>query len=62
MQSLADPTSSVAAARHMRLVPVKLERIQWLALAARLPALPLILLIHPFVSLARKLCEGIVGL
>ncbi len=58
MQSLADPTSSVAAIHHMRLVPVKLERIQWLAL----PALPLMLLIHPFVSLARKLCEGIVGL
>jgi hypothetical protein len=57
MQSLADLINSVTAARSMRLVPANLELIQWLALAALLPMLPLILLIYPFASLAIKLCE-----
>jgi hypothetical protein len=62
MQSLADLINSVTAARNMRLSPVNLELIQWLAMAALLPMLPLVLLIYPFASLAVKLCEGVVGL
>jgi hypothetical protein len=62
MQSLADLISSVAAARSMRLVPVSLDLIQWLAMAALLPMVPLVLLIYPFTSLATKLCEGVLGL
>jgi len=62
MQSLADLINSVTAARSMSLVPVSLDLIQWLAMAALLPMVPLVLLIYPFASLAIKLCEGIVGL
>ncbi len=62
MQSLADLINSVTAARTMRLVPLSVELMQWLAMAALLPMLPLILLIYPFASLAIKLCEGVVGL
>jgi hypothetical protein len=62
MQSLADLINSVTAVRGMRLVPVSLALIQWLAMAALLPMLPLVLLIYPFASLAVKLCEGVVGL
>jgi hypothetical protein len=62
MQSLDDLINSVTAARSMRLVPVSLELIQWLAMAALLPMVPMVLLIYPFASLAIKFCEGVVGL
>jgi hypothetical protein len=62
MQSLADLINSITAARSMRLVPVSLDLVQWLAMAALLPMLPLVLLIYPFTSLATKLFEGVVGL
>ena len=61
-KKLADLINSVTAARSMRLVPVSLDLIQWLAMAALLPMLPLVLLIYPFASLALKFCEGVVGL
>jgi hypothetical protein len=62
MQSLADLISSVSAARDMRLVPVSLDLIQRLAMAALLPMLPLVLLIYPFATLAIRLGKGILGL
>jgi hypothetical protein len=62
MQSLADLINSINAVHSMRLVPVNLKLIQWLAMAVLLPMLPLILLFYPFASLAIKLSEGIVGL
>jgi hypothetical protein len=54
LQSLADLNNSVSVVRTMRLVPVSQSLLMYLAVAALLPMLPLLLLKYPVAELAQK--------
>jgi hypothetical protein len=62
IQSLADLSNSVSIVRDMRLVPVSPSMLIYLAVAALLPLLPLLLLKYPVADLLAKFFNGLVGL
>jgi hypothetical protein len=61
-QSLSALDSIAGIVPNMRLVPVSRNMAIYLATAAVLPMLPLILLAYPFAALATKVFEGLLGL
>jgi len=62
LQSLADLGNSVNVVRNMRLVPVSLRMLTEFAIAALLPALPLLLLKYPIAELTRRFFSRLTGL
>jgi hypothetical protein len=62
IQSLADLSNSVSIVRDMRLVPVSQSLLMYLAVAALLPLLPLVLFKYPFADLLAKFFGGLSGL
>jgi hypothetical protein len=62
IQSLADLSNSVSIVRDMRLVPVSPSMLMYLAVAALLPMLPLLLLKYPIADLLAKFFNGLSGL
>jgi hypothetical protein len=62
IQSLADLNNSVGIVRDMRLVPVSPSMLMYLAVAALLPMLPLLLLKYPIADLLAKFFNGLSGL
>jgi hypothetical protein len=62
IQSLADLSNSVSIVRDMRLVPVSLSLLMYLAVAALLPLLPLALFKYPLADLLAKFFGGLSGL
>jgi hypothetical protein len=62
IQSLADLSNSVGIVRDMRLVPVSPSMLMYLAVAALLPLLPLLLLKYPIADLLAKFFNGLSGL
>jgi hypothetical protein len=62
IQSLADLSNSVSIVRDMRLVPVSPSLLTYLAVAALLPLLPLVLLKYPLTQLLARFAEGLSGL
>ena len=62
IQSLADLSNSVSIVRDMRLVPVSPSILMYLAIAALLPLLPLVLFKHPIADLLAKFVERLSGL
>jgi hypothetical protein len=62
IQSLADLSNSVGIVRDMRLVIVSPKMLIYLAAAALLPLLPLVLLKYPLADLLAKFARGLSGL
>jgi hypothetical protein len=62
IQSLADLSNSVSIVRDMRLVPISLGILMYLAVAALLPLLPLVLFKYPIADLLAKFFGGLTGL
>jgi hypothetical protein len=62
IQSLADLSNSVSIVRDMRLVPVSPSMLIYLAVAALLPLLPLVLLKYPLADLLAKFFGRLAGL
>jgi hypothetical protein len=62
IQSLADLSNSVSIVRDMRLVPISLGILTYLAIAALLPLLPLVLFKYPIADLLAKFFGGLTGL
>jgi len=62
LRSLSGLANSVGVVRDMRVVPASRNMVQYLAMAALLPMLPLILLVFPFAALATKVFEDLLGL
>jgi len=62
LQSLADLANSINIVRSMRWVPVSLQLLMALAMAALLPMLPLFLLKYPIAELAEKFFAKLLGL
>jgi hypothetical protein len=62
IQSLADLSNSVGIVRDMRLVPVSPRMLMYLAVAALLPLLPLVLFKYPIAHLLAKFFERLSGL
>jgi hypothetical protein len=62
LQSLADLSNSVSIVRDMRLVPVSPSLLMYLAVAALLPLLPLVLFKYPLADLLRKFFGRLSGL
>jgi hypothetical protein len=62
IQSLADLSNSVSIVRDMRLVPVSPSMLMYLAAAALLPLLPLVLFKYPMADLLAKFFGGLSGL
>ncbi len=62
IQSLADLSNSVSIVRDMRLVPVSPSMLAYLAVAALLPLLPLVLFKYPFADLLAKFFGNLSGL
>jgi len=62
IQSLADLSNSVSIVREMRLVPVSSSILMYLAVAALLPLLPLVLFKYPIADLLAKFFERLAGL
>jgi len=61
IQSLADLSNSVAIVRDMRLVPISPSLLMYLAIAALLPLLPLVLFKYPLADLLAKFFERLSG-
>jgi hypothetical protein len=61
IQSLADLSNSVSVVRDMRLVPVSPSLVMYLAVAALLPVLPLVLFKYPLANLLAKFFERLSG-
>jgi hypothetical protein len=57
VQSLADLSAGAELVNNLRLVPASHRLLLTLAVAALLPALPLLLLQYPVAELAQKLLE-----
>jgi hypothetical protein len=62
IQSLADLSNAVSIVRDMRLVPVSQSLLMYLAIAALLPLLPLVLFKYPIADLLAKFFGGLSGL
>lgn len=62
LQSLADLSGGIKNVRKMRVLPVSVSMLLYLAVAALLPVLPLLLLKYPIAELAEKLFSRLVGL
>jgi hypothetical protein len=62
IQSLADLSNSVSIVRDMRLVPVSPSMLIYLAAAALLPLLPLVLFKYPLAELLAKFFGSLSGL
>lgn len=62
IQSLADLSNSVSIVRDMRLVPVSPSMLMYLAAAALLPLLPLVLFKYPIADLLAKFFGRLSGL
>lgn len=62
IQSLADLSNSVSIVRDMRLVPVSPSMLMYLAVAALLPLLPLVLFKYPLADLLAKFFGRLSGL
>ena len=62
IQSLADLSNAVSIVRDMRLVPVSQSMLMYLAVAALLPLLPLVLFKYPIADLLAKFFGGLSGL
>jgi hypothetical protein len=62
IQSLADLSNSVSIVRDMRLVPVSPSMLMYLAVAALVPLLPLVLFKYPIGDLLAKFFERLSGL
>jgi hypothetical protein len=62
IQSLADLSNSVGMVRDMRLVPVSASILIYLAVAALVPLLPLVLFKYPIGDLLAKFFERLSGL
>lgn len=62
IQSLADLSNAVSIVRDMRLVPVSQSLLMYLAVAALLPLLPLVLFKYPIADLLAKFFGGLSGL
>jgi hypothetical protein len=62
IQSLADLSNSVSIVRDMRLVIVSPTMLIYLAAAALLPLLPLVLFKYPLAELLVKFVDGLTGL
>jgi hypothetical protein len=62
IQSLADLSNSVGIVREMRLAPVSPSMLLYLAIAALLPLLPLVLFKYPLADLLMKFFERLSGL
>jgi len=61
-QSLSALDRIVGTVPEMRVVPVSLNLVKYLAIAGMLPMLPLILLVYPFAALAAKIVKSLLGL
>jgi hypothetical protein len=62
IQSLADLSTSVGIVREMRLVPISPSLVMYLAVAALLPLLPLVLFKYPLADLLAKFFGRLSGL
>jgi hypothetical protein len=62
IQSLADLSTSVDIVRDMRLVPVSTNLLMYMAVAALLPLLPLVLFKYPLADLLAKFFGRLSGL
>lgn len=62
IQSLADLSTSVDIVRDMRLVPVSPSMLMYLAIAALVPMLPLVLFKYPVADLLAKFFQRLSGL
>jgi hypothetical protein len=62
IQSLADLNNSVGIVRDMRLVPISPKLLMYLAVAALLPMLPLVLFKYPLADLLAKFIGRLSGL
>jgi hypothetical protein len=62
IQSLADLSNSVSIVRDMRLVPISPSMLMYLAVAALVPLLPLVLFKYPIGDLLAKFFERLSGL
>lgn len=62
IQSLADLSNSVSIVRNMRLVPISPSILMYLAVAALLPLLPLVLFKYPIGDLLAKFVDRLSGL
>ena len=62
IQSLADLSTSVDIVRDMRLVPVSPSMLMYLAIAALVPVLPLVLFKYPVADLLAKFFQRLSGL
>jgi hypothetical protein len=62
IQSLADLSNSISIVRDMRLVPVSPSMLMYLAVAALVPLLPLVLFKYPIGDLLAKFFERLSGL
>jgi hypothetical protein len=61
IQSLADLSTSVDIIRDMRTVPVSLNMLIYMGVAALLPLLPLALFKYPLANLLEKFFEWLAG-
>jgi hypothetical protein len=61
IQSLADLSASVDIVRDMRLVPVSTNLLMYIAVAALVPLLPLVLFKYPLADLLAKFFKGLAG-
>jgi hypothetical protein len=62
IQSLADLSNSVSIVREMRLAPVSPSILMYLAVAALVPLLPLVLFKYPIADLLGKFVERLSGM
>jgi len=62
IQSLADLSNAVSIVRDMRLVPISQSMLIYLAVAALLPLLPLVLFKYPLADLLARFFGGLSGL
>ena len=62
IQSLADMSNSVSIVRDVRLVPVSPSILMYLAGAALLPLLPLVLFKYPIADLLAKFFDRLSGM
>ena len=59
---IRDRSNAVSIVRDMRLVPVSQSMLMYLAVAALLPLLPLVLFKYPIADLLAKFFGGLSGL
>jgi hypothetical protein len=62
IQSLADLSNSVSIVRDTRLVPVSPSMLMYLAVAALLPLLPLVLFKYPIADLLARFFARLAGM